>query len=568
MSQQVPAFPSSPSVIKDLDDLRFMIENREGMASSISPPLQVGNRFMMAMCQGPCDENCSCIDLPLSDLPEAAHMLFSVVDHRYHVHSLKEIMVWFKRRGINLIPGIFLDISLAAYLLSPPEPDKGEDWRKFQLKSLVRDYLKEGYPFWFEQVDQQDYPEAFYNRLREDAQYIWCLGAPFVSAIVYDYLNQPYWELEIELTCVLAEMEVRGIELDHVRIRRAKTRLEEASRILRKQLEEAYGKPLYLSSHYDVRNFLYEVCGIPMGRREQIDDDRLKGLSRQNPYVFKLLTLQRLQEALRFFAKVEGQKHCYPKWWLTRTAVGRVVCTNPALQSLPKPFRRYLSPGAGKVFIKADFSAFQLRLLAHLSQDPHLIDLFQSGRNPHDETQARLLARGLNITRAQGKTVNFSICYGGTAWSLKDNLGLGFKGLQTAQQIMNEMKEIYPEVFKYLKGVAEEIQGAPENQRYVRSIRGRRRSFTHSGKLTARERRQAANAVVLMLEADVFKKTVLELERATEHEGLPIRIVLLLHDGIWFTCPEGIQQKARRLIKQVMETAVELSVPLVVGFEQ
>ena len=130
------------------------------------------------------------------------------------------------------------------------------------------------------------------------------------------------------------------------------------------------------------------------------------------------------------------------------------------------------------------------------------------------------------------------------------------------------MKEIYPEVFKYLTGVADELGGAPENQRHVWSIRGRRRSFTRSGKLTARERRQAANAVVQMLEADVFKKTVLELDRAITREGLQIRIVLLLHDGIWFACSEGTQHEAQRLIKQVMETAVELSIPLLVDFEK
>ena len=132
------------------------------------------------------------------------------------------------------------------------------------------------------------------------------------------------------------------------------------------------------------------------------------------------------------------------------------------------------------MFIRADYSAFQLRLLAHLSQDPTLLDLFPSGRNPHDETQARLRARGLNITRGQAKTVNFSICYGGAAWSLKDNLGLGFKGLQTAQQILREMKQIYPDLFAYLDGVKTALENSPEGKRYVRSIRGRRRSVQPS----------------------------------------------------------------------------------------
>ncbi len=152
--------------------------------------------------------------------------------------------------------------------------------------------------------------------------------------------------------------------------------------------------------------------------------------------------------------------------------IGRITCTDPALQGLPRYVRKYLDPGPGKVFIRADFSAFQLRLLAHLSQDPALLDLFRSGRNPHDETQARLRARGLHITRAQAKTVNFSICYGGTAWSLKDNLGLGFGGLQTAQQILREMKQIYPDLFAYLDGVKTDLENSPEGKRYVRSIRG------------------------------------------------------------------------------------------------
>jgi DNA polymerase I len=195
------------------------------------------------------------------------------------------------------------------------------------------------------------------------------------------------------------------------------------------------------------------------------------------------------------------------------------------------------------------------------------MDLFQSGRNPHDETQARLRARGLNMTRAQAKTVNFSICYGGTAWSLKDNLGLGFKGLQTAQQILREMKGIYPDLFAYLDGVKAALENSPEGKRHVRSVRGRRRAFNHPGELTQRERRQAGNAVVQMLEADVFKKTVLELHAAFRREELPVEMALLLHDGIWFTCPEDIREKAKALIRKVMENAVPLSVPLAVTFD-
>ncbi len=129
------------------------------------------------------------------------------------------------------------------------------------------------------------------------------------------------------------------------------------------------------------------------------------------------------------------------------------------------------------------------------------------------------------------------------------------------------MKEVYPGLFAYLEGVKEALDSSPEGERYVRSIRGRRRGFSHPADLTEREKRQAANAVVQMWEADVFKKTVLELRAAFRREELPVEMVLLLHDGIWFTCPEDIREKAKALIRQVMENSVSLSVPLAVDFE-
>jgi DNA polymerase I len=114
---------------------------------------------------------------------------------------------------------------------------------------------------------------------------------------------------------------------------------------------------------------------------------------------------------------------CYLTWWQTRTSTGRIVCTDPALQRLPKAFRKYLVLGEGRVFIKADYSAFQLRLLAHLSHDETLIKMFPTGRDPHDVTRQRLALKGIRITRGQAKAVNFAICYRGTAWSIQGAAG-------------------------------------------------------------------------------------------------------------------------------------------------
>ena len=135
--------------------------------------------------------------------------------------------------GVELYAEMFLDVSLAAYLLSPPEPDLGENWRKFVLSALVEKYLREPYPVLYKEVLAGEYPEVLYQRLVQDAHYVWRLGPILVNGILADEtLLQPYWELEILLTSVLAEMECRGIGLDRERITLAFPRVERAMDVL------------------------------------------------------------------------------------------------------------------------------------------------------------------------------------------------------------------------------------------------------------------------------------------------------------------------------------------------
>ena len=166
----------------------------------------------------------------------------------------KEIKWWFRRHGANIGPVGFLDVSLAAYLLFPPEPDLGEGWRKFVLSALVEKYLEEPYPVLYKEVLEGEYPEVFYQRLVQDAYNVWRLGPILVNGILADEtLLQPYWELEILLTSVLADMECRGIGLDRERITRALPRVERAMYVLGKQLATLYGQEVKPGSEYDAQ---------------------------------------------------------------------------------------------------------------------------------------------------------------------------------------------------------------------------------------------------------------------------------------------------------------------------
>ncbi len=133
-----------------------------------------------------------------------------------------------------------------------------------------------------------------------------------------------------------------------------------------------------------------------------------------------------------------------------------------------------------------------------------------------------------------------------------------------AHQIVREISAIYPDVAGYLDNVAEAMDETSASLRYVKSFYGRRRCFLDEGPLTEREKRQAKNAVVQMLEADVFKITLLGLHRTFLAEDLPVKMVLFLHDGIWFTCPKErvTVTRASEAIQKIMENSVRLSVPL------
>ena len=234
------------TIIKDLEELRSFI--RATRAFSMSAPLQVGSEFMIALCY--IEEEVPervCVHLPLVEIREVADILFSDHTRRVSVHALKEISVWFLRHGVELYAEMFLDVSLAAYLLSPPEPDLGEDWRKFVLSALVEKYLNEPYPVLYKEVLEVDYPEVFYRRLVQDALYVWRLGPILLKDIFADEtLLQPYWELEILLTSVLADMESRGIGLDWERISGARPRVARALTVLHEQMVTLYGEPFDL----------------------------------------------------------------------------------------------------------------------------------------------------------------------------------------------------------------------------------------------------------------------------------------------------------------------------------
>ena len=327
-------------------DLQVLLDSLNAKPFAISPPIEVENSFMMGLANEDLSEGI-CIHLPLSALSEVATLLFTTGDRDTHiyVHSLKQLINWFYRRNILIPTDRFQDVSIAAYLLKPPERDKGEDWQEFLLSSLVRDHLGQEYPFLPRQVEEAGYPDCSLQSV--DGRRLLSVGTreDTIPELQTDpLLYRLYCDVEMPLVSVLAEMERDGIGVDLPKIRRAWPRVEAACMILCEQLTEAYGQTLNPFSETQIKDFLQRACGIRLKKTDSVDDDLLKGLSARHPLIRKVLAWRKLHRVIRFFKSVSGGDRCYPTWWQTRTSTGRIVCTDPALQSLPKAFRRYLGP--------------------------------------------------------------------------------------------------------------------------------------------------------------------------------------------------------------------------------
>jgi DNA polymerase-1 len=255
-------------------------------------------------------------------------------------------------------------------------------------------------------------------------------------------------------------------------------------------------------------------------------------------------------------------------------ATGRLSSSDPNLQNIPirteegNRIREAFVPGNGLVFLSADYSQIDLRVLAHYSQDPALLAAFRSGEDIHARTAAEIFGVSpLLITsemRRVAKTINFGIVYGMSSFGLASQLDIGRK---EAQRFIDSYFRLYSGVQKFMVAIV--IQ-ARENG-YVTTLLGRRRSVSEiDSKNKARREfaeRTAINTPIQGTAADIIKLAMIKCDQAIKESGLSAKMLLQIHDELVFELPEAELEKTRPLIKAAMEDALALDVPLVVNFE-
>ena len=394
--------------------------------------------------------------------------------------------------------------------------------------------------------------------------------------------GRPLWEqVERPLVRVLAKMEVAGVAVDVDALRGIGVELTEEAKRLEEEIHELAGEKFNLNSPPQLRVILYDKLQLKPLRKTKTgystDAQTLERLRDQHPVVEALLRYREVEKlrstyGVGLLSEVAADGRIHASFNQTVARTGRLSSDAPNLHNIPvrteggKRFRTAFVPKAGAVFLVADYNQIELRVIAHLAEDPGLLEAFREGRDIHRATAAAVFGVEQSaVTAAQrnrAKMVSYGLAYGMEAYGLAQRLGIP---VDEAAEILNQYFVAFPSVRAYMDHTVAEARA----KGYTETEFGRRRYLPELASDNFRVRqaaeRQAMNAGIQGLAADIFKIALVRLDAELESAALSSRIVLQVHDEIVVETEENERDDVRRLTLQAMEHAYPLAVPLEVN---
>jgi DNA polymerase I len=496
--------------------------------------------------------------------------------------NLKYDLIVLRRAGIPF-RGIAADTMVASYLLDPGRREHG-------LDSLALEHLDHRTTTYQELVGkgktEVPFAEVEVDRCRdyacEDADLslrLWQLFEPELERL---QLTTLFETVEIPLVEVLAEMEWNGIRIDASFFRDLDRRLAAELRRLEGEIHREAGVEFNINSNPQLREILFERLKLPVIKRTKTgastDASVLEALAAQGYTLPNLLMQYRQMDKLqstyvtalpRMVNPVTGRLHT--SFNQTVASTGRLSSSDPNLQNIPirtelgAEIRRGFVPAEGNVFVSADYSQVELRILAHYSEDPAFVEAFRAGIDIHRQTASLVFGvepeEVTRVMRDRAKTVNFAVIYGIGPFSLAQQLGISNA---EAKEFIDRYFERFPGVRAYLD---EQVELARERG-YVETLIGRRRYIpeirSKNYNIRAFGERAATNAPIQGTAADLIKIAMIQIHEAIAKNGAGARMLLQVHDELLFEAPAAEADATRDLITERMESAVELRVPLVV----
>ncbi len=386
-------------------------------------------------------------------------------------------------------------------------------------------------------------------------------------------------DIELPLVTILAQMEHTGIGVDRTFLENLSVELRGRLAALEGDIHEAAGGPFNVNSTLQLREILFEQLGLPVLKKTpkgapSTDASVLAKLRDAHPLVDSLLQYRELEklrstyvDALLPLIEVDGRVR--GRFNQMAAATGRLSQEQPNLQNIPvrseegRVIRQAFVAGEGAVLMVADYSQIELRILAHLSKDPGLVDAFLHDLDIHTVTAARVNGvDAADVTpdqRRRAKVVNFGLLYGMEAYGLAQRLEIS---RDEAQELMDAYFAQFPDVRAFLQGIVDEAR----SKGYTTTLLGRRRYLPELASRNFRDRqageRMALNAPIQGSNADIIKKAMVVLESELRTAGHESEMLLQIHDELVFEVPDGEIEAVRALTTEVMENIVELDVPL------
>ena len=490
-------------------------------------------------------------------------------------HNVKDLMHLLLDEGLST-DGFCFDTALAAYLLSPTDGS-------YELEKLGITYFNQEFP----KAKEYLAPDAF-GPLADPAgpAEAMCAHAALAAAL-YGALapkleelgmHELYYGLELPLCPVLAEMERAGMLVDRRALADFGILLDGRIQADEALIYELAGEEFNINSTQQFGRILFDKLGLPPVKKTKTgystNADVLEKLRDKHPIVEAVLDYRQLAklkstyvDGLTKVIAADGRIHT--SFQNTVTATGRLSSTEPNLQNIPvrtelgAELRKMFVAPAGRVLVDADYSQIELRLLAHIAGDEHMIAAFRTGEDIHTVTASQVFGvppeQVTHEMRRRAKAVNFGIVYGISDFSLSQDIGVT---RAEAKAYMEKYFEKYSGVHAYMTQVVERAKA----DGYVSTLMGRRRWLpelkSSNFNLRSFGERVALNMPIQGTAADLIKKAMLHVDSRLRREGLEARLVLQVHDELIVECPEGEAEQVQRLLAEEMEHVAELAVPL------
>ncbi|SKA99911.1 DNA polymerase I [Caloramator quimbayensis] len=489
--------------------------------------------------------------------------IFESVHIAKNTYSAKLVYNYLSEKGIEL-NNLTFDAEIAAYILNPSESS-------YEIEKILKSYV--GISFNNNLNDNKEIAALFIDNLNN-------IKENMLGEINKYGMSKLFYEVEMPLIKVLSNMELRGFKVNEQTLREIGFKLSEEIDKLTDEIYNIAGEEFNINSPKQLGVILFEKLNLPVVKKTKTgystDAEVLDELYDKNEIIEKILNYRQLVKLKSTY--IDGLISCisedekiHSNFNQTVTATGRISSTEPNLQNIPikmeqgRKIRKAFEPSSEEyVILSADYSQIELRVLAHISEDANLIDAFINNQDIHKRTASEVFDIPMEevtaIQRSRAKAINFGIVYGLGDYSLSKDLKISRK----------EAKIYIDNYFKRYEGVRKYLDTAIEEGRkngYVKTILNRIRYIpeinSNNKTLRAFGERLAMNTPIQGSAADIIKIAMVNVDRRLQNEGLKSRLLLQVHDELVIEVYKDELKYVSELVKNEMESAVKLSVPLI-----